>query len=178
MIHSTKIQREQLDEFFNSQKDIFSKPKTDYAPIAAEMKQLAKDTKLTEKQIKTWIAQKKHREKCKNSQTNQGESDTGPEAGTSGSTADQPNPEEDDLEFEDDDEAEVTDSDTDGICIGTVDSDTDWDDEDLNEGIMASLEENYTKKNDEEKETGDGQQFEGEGKGKGEGKKSSSKDQS
>ena len=163
MIHSTKIQREQLDEFFNSQKDIFSKPKTDYGPIAAEMKQLAKDTKLTEKQIKTWIAQKKVREKCKNSQTNQDESDTGPEAGTSGSTADQVNPEEDDLEFEDNDETD--DTDTDGICIGNVDTDTDWDDEDLNEGIMASLEENYTKKNDE-------------GKGKGEGKKSSSKDKS
>ena len=148
MIHSTKIQREQLDEFFNSQKDIFSKPKTDYEPIAAEMKQLAKDTKLTEKQIKTWIAQKKFREKCKNSQANQ-ESDTGPEAGTSRSTRDQVNPEEDDLEFED--ETDDTDSNTDAICIGNVESDTDWDDEDLNEGIMASLEENYTKKNDEGK---------------------------
>ena len=66
----TGIQKEQLDEFFNSKKDFFLKTKrVEYKKIAPELTEIAEKVQMTEFKVKRWICRKKLREKCKNSET-------------------------------------------------------------------------------------------------------------
>ena len=65
----TKLQKEQLEEFFNSKKDFFLKTKkVDYKKIAPEFKKLVEKVKMEEIKVKEWLMNKKQREKCKDSQ--------------------------------------------------------------------------------------------------------------
>ena len=66
----TKLQKEHLEEFFNSKKDFFLKTKkVDYKKIAPEFKKLVEKVKMEERKVKEWLMNKKQREKCKDSQT-------------------------------------------------------------------------------------------------------------
>ena len=66
----TKLQKEQLEEFFNSKKDFFLKTKkVDYKKIAPEFKKLVEKVKMEESKVKAWMISKKQKEKCKDSET-------------------------------------------------------------------------------------------------------------
>ena len=65
----TKLQKEQLEEFFNSKKDFFLKTKkVDYKKIAPEFKKLVEKVKMEESKVKAWMISKKQKEKCKYSE--------------------------------------------------------------------------------------------------------------
>ena len=65
----TKLQKEQLEEFFNSKKDFFLKTKkVDYKKIAPEFKKLVEKVKMEESKVKAWMISKKQKEKCKDSE--------------------------------------------------------------------------------------------------------------
>ena len=155
----TGIQREQLDEFFNSKKDFFLKTKrVDYKKMVPELTELAEKVQMTEFKVKRWICRKKLREKCKNSETDNVVA--GP------STA-----------ADNDEEIDIGDCENlepvagpSGVPNPGKDSETDDEERDFNEAIKASMEENYKKTNSDFDSKND---KEGKGKGEEKGKKSS-----
>ena len=155
----TGIQREQLDEFFNSKKDFFLKTKrVDYKKMVPELTELAEKVQMTEFKVKRWICRKKLREKCKNSETDNVVA--GP------STA-----------ADNDEEIDIGDCENlepvagpSGVPNPGKDSETDDEERDFNEAIKASMEENYKKTNSDFDSKND---KEAKGKEEGNGKKSS-----
>ena len=155
----TGIQREQLDEFFNSKKDFFLKTKrVDYKKMVPELTELAEKVQMTEFKVKSWLCRKRLREKCKNSETDNVVA--GP------STA-----------ADNDEEIDIGDCENlepvagpSGVPNPGKDSETDDEERDFNEAIKASMEENYKKTNSDSDSKND---QEGKGKGEGKGKKSS-----
>ena len=159
----TRIQKEQLDEFFNSKKDFFLKTKrVNYKKMVPELTELAEKVQMTEFKVKSWICRKRLREKCKNSETDNVVA--GP------STA-----------ADNDEEIDIGDCENlepvagpSGVSNPGKDSETDDEERDFNEAIKASMEENYKKTNsDSDTDNLPEKKKEGKGKGEGKGKKSS-----
>ena len=154
----TGIQKEQLDEFFNSKKDFFLKTKrVDYKKMVPELTELAEKVQMTEFKVKRWICRKRLREKCKNSETDN------VVAGPSTAAADE------EIDIGDCENLEPV-AGPSGVSNPGKDSETDDEERDFNEAIKASMEENYKKTNSDFDSKND---KEGKGKEEGNGKKSS-----